>query len=147
MTVNILRMAARVQSIDHLLERQWQRMAQRVPDADGSVLYTFTRNVPKRIDELVDGGSIYWVIKRFVRVRQSILGIEPITNAEGRRRCRIQLDPVPVRTELYPHKAFQGWRYLRPEDAPRDLESGDVAEEQEEIPPEMAAELRHLGLL
>ena len=98
-------------------------------------------------EELIDNGSIYWVVKRFVRVRQFILAIEPITNSEGRRRCRIQLDPTLTRTELHPHRAFQGWRYLKPEDAPPDLKGDPNAETNIEFPPEMAAELRDLGLL
>lgn len=144
MPVHLLRMAVGIESLDHLQDRQTQRLAQSAGEAR---LFTYTRNVPKRADELIADGSIYWVIKRFVRVRQKILSIEPITTEEGRRRCQIELDPTLVGTELHPHKAFQGWRYLRPEDAPPDRKAGAQSEGDEDIPAEMAAELRNLGLL
>jgi hypothetical protein len=95
--------------------------------------------------ELADGGSLYWVIKSFIRVRQRILGIERLTGAEGRPYCRIRLEPVYVRTEMRPHKPFQGWRYLRPEDAPPDVDAASA--DADDLPAEMAEELRGLGLL
>ncbi|MDA0241694.1 MAG: DUF1489 domain-containing protein [Proteobacteria bacterium] len=147
MPVHLLRMAVGIESLDHLRDRQAERMAQSPGGKGKARLLTYTRNVPKRADELIADGSIYWVVKRFVRVRQKILSIEPITTEEGRRRCQIELDPTLVRTELHPHKAFQGWRYLRLEDAPPDQKEGAEAEGDEDIPAEMAAELRNLGLL
>lgn len=147
MPVHLLRMAVKIESLDHLRDRQAERMAQSGSNPKKARLFTYTRNVPKRADELTADGSIYWVIKRFVRVRQKIVAIEPITTEDGRRRCQIELDPTLVRTELHPHKAFQGWRYLRPEDTPPDLKDGVEVEDGEDIPAEMAAELRNLGLL
>ena len=147
MTVHLLRMAARVQSIEHLKQRQAERMAHRRFQTSVEGLYTFTRNLPRRADEVLDGGSIYWVIKRFVRVRQRILGIEEVKNAEGRRRCALRLETKWIPTEPQPHKAFRGWRYLRIEDAPADLDAARAVEGADDMPPEMADELRDLGLL
>ena len=145
MTVHLLRMAVGAESVKHIRELQAARMEARKQETGKAELRTFTRNVPRRADELVDGGSIYWVVKRFIRVRQAILGIEPFTNSEGRKRCALILDPKLVPVAARPHRAFQGWRYLRPEDAPKDSRSGSV--EDEALPDEMAAELRELGLL
>ncbi len=134
-------MAAGIESIDQLQSVQAKRMAGQ------SVLKTFTRNVPRRMTELLDGGSIYWVMKRFVRARQKVIGCERLTNSEGRTYAALSLDPEITRTELRPQKAFQGWRYLRPEDALGDLKGGAVGEIDGDMPPEMAEELRQLGLL
>jgi hypothetical protein len=139
MTVNLLRMAVGCESVDQIRSFQEERRGEE-PD-----VYTFTRNVPKRIDELIDGGSIYWVVKRFIQVRQRILGIEKDTAENGRPFCRIRLQPELVRTELRPHRAFQGWRYLPPEDAPPDI-FGQL-QQSDQLPREMAEELRELGLL
>ena len=80
-----------------------------------------TRMVPKRVEEILDGGSLYWVIRGNVQVRQRIIEIRPFVDKEGIWRCHLVLDPKTVPTEWQPRRAFQGWRYLKPEDAPRDL--------------------------
>jgi len=80
-----------------------------------------TRMWPRREAELLAGGSLYWVIKGLILVRQRILALEPVTDADGIRRCAIVLDPTLVKTETRPRKPFQGWRYLQASDAPPDL--------------------------
>ena len=103
-----------------------------------------TRMVPKRMDEILDGGSLYWVIKGKVQVRQPILAFRPVVDGEGIKRCRIVLEPRFVLTDWQPRRAFQGWRYLTPEEAPQDLGAGgDMAA----MPPELRRELADLGLL
>lgn len=143
MTVHLLRMAVRIESIAQLKEIQ----AERRSSSKGKRLYTFTRNVPRRIDELTDGGSIYWVVKRLIRVRQEIIGITQDTNEEGRKFCAIELSPAHVLLEPRQQKAFQGWRYLKPEEAPLDLPAGASTETETDMPPEMMAELKELGLI
>src|SRR5690606_19218461 len=103
-----------------------------------------TRMVPKRGDELLDGGSLYWVIKGGVQCRQRLLDIRPFTDAEGIGRCRLVLDPEVVRTEWQSRRPFQGWRYLQPVDAPADLAGAGTAEE---MPLALRRELAELGLL
>lgn len=104
-----------------------------------------TRMVPKRGDELLDGGSLYWVIKSQVACRQRLLAIIPFTDAQGIGRCRLHLDPNIVPVEPRPYRPFQGWRYLAASDAPRDL--GDGAKGVEEMPESLRRELATLGLL
>ncbi len=104
-----------------------------------------TRMVPKRATELLDGGSLYWVIRGEVLCRQRLLDIVPFTDADGIGRCRLQLDPKLVLTQPRPYRAFQGWRYLNPKDAPKDLES--AAPGVSEMPEALRRELRDLGLL
>ncbi len=101
--------------------------------------------VPTRGAEIVDGGSLYWVIKGNVQCRQRITEIRPFTDADGIGRCRLMLDRTVVRTEWQPRRAFQGWRYLKQEDAPADLGRGRAG--LAEMPPKLRAELAELGLL
>ncbi len=144
MTLHIKRLAAGTESVEELASIQARRLADsRAQGIDK--LYTYTRMVPRRAKELTRGGSLYWVIKGSFRVRQTILAIEEDTDADGHRYCRIQLDPEHVPVEMRGHRAFQGWRYMKPEDAPPDR--GAMAEGEDDLPEEMASELRELGLL
>ena len=105
--------------------------------------------MPRRADELLDGGSIYWVIKGLVQARQPLLAIERVVDEAGRPDTKLTLDPDLVRTWPQPCRAFQGWRYLEPAEAPRDLDEArrGKAGNLSEMPAEMLAELRDLGLL
>ena len=104
-----------------------------------------TRMVPKRAEEILDGGSIYWVIRGEVLCREKILDIRPFVDKDGIGRCRLVLDPkcVPVRPR--PYRAFQGWRYFDPKDAPPDLDR--VGRGTANLPEPLRRELRELGLL
>jgi hypothetical protein len=104
-----------------------------------------TRMVPKRMDELVDGGSLYWVVKGQLACRQALVAVRPFTDGEGIGRCHLVLEPTVIPVEPRPYRPFQGWRYLDPRDAPRDLgrHSGDLAR----MPEAMRRELAELGLL
>jgi hypothetical protein len=103
-----------------------------------------TRMMPKRKEELLDGGSIYWVFGGNIQCRQRIVGLEAGTDPEGRGFCDIVMDQDIIPVAPVPKRPFQGWRYLKPEDAPKDLPRG---EEGEAPPPELAAELAKLGLI
>jgi hypothetical protein len=104
-----------------------------------------TRMVPKRADEITDGGSLYWVIRGQIMCRERILDIRPFVDKEGIGRCHIVLDCMPVLVEPRPYRAFQGWRYLVPKDAPRDLDR--AAPGARDMPEDLRRELRQLGLL
>jgi hypothetical protein len=104
-----------------------------------------TRMVPKRAEELTDGGSLYWVIRGEVTCRERILDIRPFTDKDGVGRCRIVMDGKPVLVEPRPRAAFQGWRYLEHKEAPRDL--ARAAPGASRMPEAMRRELRELGLL
>jgi hypothetical protein len=137
MTLNLLKLCVGVAEVDELVD--WQRRRLKAERR----LYHTTRMIPRRREELLDGGSLYWVIKGQVQCRQRLTDIVPFTDDEGIGRCRLMLDPEIVLTRSQPRRAFQGWRYLVPADAPADLATGDVAA----LPPEMRAELAELGLL
>ncbi|GGH02388.1 hypothetical protein GCM10007420_18300 [Glycocaulis albus] len=109
----------------------------------GKPMYHVTRMSPKRADELLDGGSLYWVIKRVIQVRQRIIGLEEVTGSDGISRCCIWLDREIIRTAPRPKKPFQGWRYLTSADAPPDLSS--PASGGEDLPDDLRAKLIEMG--
>ena len=104
-----------------------------------------TRMVPKQHEKLVaTEGSLYWVMKGFVRARQRILDVRPYTDSAGVKRCHIVLEPLVVATEKRRQKAFQGWRYLKPADAPDDL---PAHRRDWDLPPALFKALADLGCL
>lgn len=104
-----------------------------------------TRMWPKRSEELLAGGSLFWVFKGTMLARQRLIGLDERIGADGIARCALILDPQVVRVAGVPRRAFQGWRYLSPQDAPPDLPAGRAAEPA--LPPKLARELAEMGLL
>ncbi len=139
MTLHLLKLS--VGTEDLLQLARWQARRRRLTGR----LFHQTRMTPKRGDELLDGGSIYWVIRGQIRARQGLLAVERQQDESGRAYALLILDPALHRTVAVPHRAFQGWRYLQPEDAPADLAKSGAA--PPDMPAEMAAELQALGLL
>lgn len=135
--MHIIKLCVGVSSVEELAEWRAQR---RRPD--GLNVHR-TRMMPKKAEEIIGVGSLYWVIGGFIRCRQVIAGLEAATDAEGRGCCDILMEPELIRTTPYPRRPFQGWRYLVPKDAPPDL-----ARSGADDPPEgMAEELAQLGLI
>jgi hypothetical protein len=104
-----------------------------------------TRMIPRRMAELLDGGSLYWVIRGSVQVRQRLVDIRAFRDGDGIQRCHLVMEPDLTATEWQPRRAFQGWRYLKAEEAPRDLTSDRA--ELRELPVALRRELADLGLL
>lgn len=126
---------------------QWQRERARALRAAGQKprIYHRTFQTPKRQQELLDGGSLYWVIRGMVEVRQRITGFGEGTKDDGSPCCLIYLDRKLVPVRPVPRRAFQGWRYLPADDAPPDL--GDGRGALSAVPESMRRELSELGLL
>ena len=146
MTVHIIRRAFRVDSLNDLKRSQKESMDSERAAGRPRRLYRRMRTTPTRSQEILDGGSIYWVIKGYVRARQRILGIETRMDNEGRKRCFLRLSSKLVPTVLNPCKPRRGWRYLAPPDAPVDLPLAKHRFDNE-LPLDMEVELRELGLL
>ena len=104
-----------------------------------------TRMWPKRAAEILDGGSIYWLIKGVLQCRQRILRLDEVIGSDGIRRCAIVLEPELIRTRQALRKPFQGWRYLAAGDAPADLARGRAREDA--LPSDLSAALADLGVL
>ena len=145
MALNILKLCVGCDSVEDLEAWIAQRLAERRRKREPLEHFHTTRMVPSRGPEIVGGGSLYWVIKGSVQCRQLITEIRPFTDKDGIGRCHLVLDPVVVRTEFQPRRAFQGWRYLTQSDAPADLGKGRAG--WAEMPPKLRQELAELGLL
>ena len=50
-----------------------------------------TRMFPKKYQDLLDGGSIYWIFKGYIRARQNIIGYKKIMGEDKIKRCKILL--------------------------------------------------------
>ena len=144
MTVHLIKLCVGVDEVSQLRDWQKKRIDDAAKQGKTYVLQHVTRNTPRRAEEVLDGGSLYWVIKRFIQVRQRIIGIEPATREDGQPACALILDKELVETAAYPHRPFQGWRYLPSSDAPPDMARGAAGEA---LPAQMKAELRELGLI
>jgi hypothetical protein len=140
--LHLLKMAVGVGSLDELR----QARAARIKQHGGSWVYT--RNHPRRAEAVLAGGSLFWVIRGQVRVRQLVTGFRSERDEKGRAYCLIEVEPLLVPTVWRPWRPFQGWRYLTPADAPPDAPLGytpsDLAEAP--MPEQLLAELRSLGL-
>ena len=146
MTLHIIKLCVGAESIDDLAAWQEDRLAEQKRAGQKPRLFHTTRMVPKRQDEIVGYGSLYWVIKGVIQVRQRIVGFDSGVKNDGTPCCLLLLDPelVPVRPAV--RKAFQGWRYLDAADAPPDL-AGSRGDGIAQLPPRMRKELAELGLL
>lgn len=136
-TLHMLKLCVGAAVVQDLEDWQRGRLA-----AAGSVRHV-TRMWPRRAEEVLAGGSLYWVFKGLVLARQRILAMEADDGVDGVRRCALVLDPAIVRTEAQPRRPFQGWRYLAPDEAPPD--AGATAAGAE-LPPELQAALSELGV-
>jgi len=144
-TLHLIKLCVGVASVEELAEWQAARLAEQRKARKTPRLWHTTFQMPKREAELLDGGSIYWVIKGSVQARQRLVGFEPGTKSDGSKGCRILLDPLLVAVRPVPRRAFQGWRYLDAKDAPPDLELGDKA--LADMPAKLRRDLAELCLL
>tara|TARA_X000000368_G_C22625814_1_gene534301 strand:+ start:90 stop:521 length:432 start_codon:yes stop_codon:yes gene_type:complete len=116
MTIHLKKLAVGISSIEELFERQ-KDIASRY----GEIVH-ITRNRPQRTLDLIDGGSIYWVIKRQVKVRQRILEVKELISNDGKKSAGIILENKLVKVRPTPMKPFQGWRYYKIEEIPPDID-------------------------
>jgi hypothetical protein len=134
MAIHIIKLCVGAESVEDLAQWQAKQIKRRGRPVCG------TRMWPKRVDDVLAGGSLYWVIKGVVLVRQRIVEIAEVRDDHG-LRCGLWLDPKLVRVTPQPRRAFQGWRYLDPKDAPADLTKRAAAN----LPEELQRKLVELG--
>lgn len=138
--IHLLKLCVGAESVEDLAD--WQASQARLWPA-GCAIHV-TRMWPKREADLTGGGSLYWVIKGMILARQRVLRLERVDEGDGVPRCALVLDAAIVRTEPVPRAPFQGWRYLDPAAAPRDLGLGRAREDR--LPPALAAALADMGV-
>ena len=144
MSLHLLKLCVGVSAIEELEDWVGRRLAELRSEGGAAEQTHTTRMIPKRRTELLDGGSLYWVIKGRVQARQRLVDIRPFTDTGGISRCDLVLEPKIIPTRWQPRRAFQGWRYLKPQDAPADLGSGSGLQA---LPAHLRSELAELGLL
>lgn len=141
----MIKLCVGVETVEELEGWAAQRRAERRAAGEPDEQFHVTRVMPKRAAEILDGGSLFWVIKGHVQVRQPVLRFEPVRTDDGVERCRIVLAPEFLRTAWQMKRPFQGWRYLVPLEAPSDLSDGEA--DMLALPADMRRELALLGLI
>lgn len=133
MTLHMIKLAVGAESVESMAEWTAGRVAERKKAKLSPVTWHDTRMWPKREAELLAGGSLYWVVKHRILVRQKLAGFEKFDDADGKPMCRILLHPELIRVQPRKKRPFQGWRYLTADDAPLDLDGarGGVSEDLE----------------
>jgi hypothetical protein len=135
MALHMIKLCVGADTIEDLIE--WRRS--HVAPGDPWILRT--RQTPKRAVEMIDGGSVYRVFKGVILCRQRILDVATV--GEGvTARCEVTLSEEVVRVAPAPRRAFQGWRYLEPKDAPPDLPGDGLGD----VPPDLARRLMEAGV-
>ena len=143
MTVHLIKLCVGAGSLSELAAWQAQRLESQRGEKQRPELIHLTRHMPKRAAEVLDGGSLYWVIAGWIAARQRLLELRPVVK-DGRPHCALIYAPELIAVAPRPRRPFQGWRYFDPKDAPPDLTKGS---EGEGMPQELRRELIALGLL
>jgi hypothetical protein len=140
--LHLIKLCVGADSFEDLAQWQKKRLAERTKRGQAAEIAHTTRQTPKRAEELLEGGSLYWVIKGQIAVRQRLLRLRPAVK-NGVPHCALVLDPKLIPVARRYHRPFQGWRYFEPGDAPRDLKKGEV----KSLPEKLRVELTELGLI
>jgi hypothetical protein len=145
MPLHLIKLAVGADSLADLRTWMAERMAEagrrRAPLRHAHV----TRMTPKRTQDILDGGSLYWVVKGMISARQKIVALEPFMDKDGIGRCKIWLDQTVVAVAPRPMRAFQGWRYYEAKSAPPDIDEAEPGFAA--MPEALRRELAGLGLL
>ena len=145
MALNLVKLAVGAESIKDLQQRVRLRMREAKAQGLSPRHIHVTRMMPKKAEELLAGGSLYWVIKGQIACRERLIAVEPFRDKAGIARCRLVMEPKVVLVTPRPMRAFQGWRYLVAADAPKDL--GKSGASIAAMPEALRRELQELGLL
>ena len=143
MTLHLIKLSVGPDSLADLARWQNARLKEKKKKREPLLLQHVTRMTPKRAEELLNGGSIYWVIKGQVVARQKLVDLKPVKK-NGKPHCAIVYQPKLILVARRRHRPFQGWRYLLPKDAPPDITDPKSAKN---LPPALKVELAELGLL
>ena len=144
-TLHLVKLCVGADSVEDQLQWQSKRSAERLAAGLDPRPRHVTRMWPRRADELLRGGSLYWVIRGVIRVRQRIAALEAVTGADDLRRCAIVFEPALIPTLPRPRGPFQGWRYFPASDAPPDI--GAAPGDDPNLPPGLREALTKFGVL
>ena len=146
MTIDLIKLVVGIDTLEGFAH--WQ-MKERHDFQGQTANVIYTRNMPRQADEILSsGGSVYRVLKGKIRCRQKIIGFDDYIGEDGKKRCLIYTDTDLIETYHIPHRPFQGWRYLKNENRPKDVGLYKIGEQStSDMPHEMVEELRNAGLL
>jgi len=139
--INLIKLSVGSDSVESMIAWQSSRAAQ----GDDGLPRHITRMWPKQEHALLNGGSIYWVVQGLIQCRQKLVRLDEVIGSDGIRRCAIVLDPDVIRTSVAQKRPFQGWRYLKPEDAPADLPR--QRQNEDRLPADLSAALADIGVI
>ncbi len=142
MTVHLIKLSVGSESLSDLGAWQKQRLKDMKAKGKKPELIHVTRHMPKRAEEVLDGGSIYWVVNGWIVARQKLLELRPVKK-DGIPHCGLVYDKKLVPVQFQSRRAFQGWRYLETKDAPPDR----IGDGGDDLPESLRQELMQLGLL
>jgi hypothetical protein len=137
MTIHLIKLSVGPESLSQLVAWQAERLAERAKKGQAAELVHITRQMPKRREELLEGGSIYWVIKGWLCARQRLIDLRPLT-IDGVTHCGLIYAPEMIRVRPRQTRAFQGWRYLQAADAPPDLALNGMGEMDDALVKQLA---------
>jgi hypothetical protein len=146
MSLHLIKLAVGCDSVRELKQRVSERMKVAKKKGLPQRHVHITRMTPKRVEDILNGGSLYWVIRGEIAAREKIVAIEPFRDRDGIGRCRLVMQPRVIAVSPRPMRPFQGWRYLKEGDAPPDL-TKTSASGLAAMPEPMRRELRELGLI
>lgn len=141
--MHLVKLCVGVSSVEQLEAWRSQEIARRRAVGEPEMIAHVTRMTPTRKDEIEAGGSLYWVINGAIQCRSEIISLETFKDDDGIKRCAILMAPEVIRTAPAPKRPFQGWRYLKPSDAPRDL--AGAGEGGEDLPEDLRSRLMEIG--
>ena len=144
-TLHLVKLCVGVDTVEEQVSWQSGRSAERLAQGLDPRPRHVTRMWPRRAAELLQGGSLYWVIRGVIRVRQRIVALDPVIGEDGIRRCAIIFEPPLIATAPRPRRPFQGWRYFTAADAPPDIGTGPG--DEPDLPPGLREELSRFGVL
>ena len=97
MTVHFVKLCVGCDTVQDLKDWQDERLKQLKRAGKTPELCHRTLQAPRRREEVLDGGSLYWVIRGVILVRQRIIDLRPDTKDDGVACCGIVLDPRACR--------------------------------------------------
>ena len=144
--VNLVKIAVGVTTVEELILRQTEFL-KKINDKNFPYFYHSTRMMPKKYEDIISNGSLYWVIKGAICARQKVLDIVKFEDTDGKKRCKIFLAAGIIKTKPVRKRPFQGWRYLKKHITPEDLNEPTKANFDSNIPIHVQKQLLEMGVL